>query len=212
MFKLTHPLPAKYWVAVSGGVDSMSALHWLTKPSRGGLLGIIHIDHGTEHAKDARWLVEGLLRDKQGINCLTFEIEGKPPQGESKEAWWRDRRYDIFQNQVPGYEEIILAHHFDDCLEEYIMNTMVRGYPDTIGYSHGRCIRPFRLWKKKDIISYAVRNKVFFVADPSNDDTSFKRNHIRHNIVPEILKLNPGVYNIVERCIEESMSYYETER
>jgi tRNA(Ile)-lysidine synthase TilS/MesJ len=179
MFKLTHPLPAKYWVAVSGGVDSMSALHWLTKPSRGGLLGIIHIDHGTEHAKDARWLVEGLLRDKQGINCLTFEIEGKPPQGESKEAWWRDRRYDIFQNQVPGYEEIILAHHFDDCLEEYIMNTMVRGYPDTIGYSH---------------------------------DTSFKRNHIRHNIVPEILKLNPGVYNIVERCIEESMSYYETER
>jgi len=201
MFKLTHPLPKKYWVAVSGGVDSMAALHWLRKPSRKGLLGVVHIDHNTTHAKKAREFVYSFCRTED-ISLLMFGVEGQPPKGESKEAWWRDRRYDIFKNQVPGDDAIILGHHFDDCLEEYLMNTLVRGFMDTIGYSHGRCVRPFRLWKKESIVEYAVRNKVPWINDPSNNDAKYKRNHIRHYITPEVLKLNPGVYNIVEKCIE----------
>jgi tRNA(Ile)-lysidine synthase len=200
MFKLTHKLPVKYWVAVSGGVDSMSVLHWLRKPSRNGLIGVVHIDHQTSHATNARKFVEEFCRTEGITNCLTYEVDGIPPVGESKEAWWRDQRYNIFK-QVPGEEKIILGHNFDDCLEEYIMCTMVRGFSDTIGYSNGRCVRPFRLWKKKDIRAYADKNSVPYIEDPSNVDTRFKRNFIRKYIVPNILTLNPGVYNIVEKLI-----------
>ena len=201
MFKLTHKLPRKYWVAVSGGIDSMSVLHWLRKPSRNGLLGVVHIDHHTRHAEDARKFVEDFCREER-IECLTFEIEGIPPPGESKELYWREQRYHIFKNVLAGDDPVILAHNFDDCLEEYLMNVMVRGFMDTIPYSHARCVRPFRLWKKRDIAEYAFKNNVPFIVDPSNSDTRYKRNFIRKYIVPRALTLNPGIYNIVQKLIE----------
>jgi len=201
MFKLTYPLPNKYYVACSGGIDSMAALHFLRKPSREGLIGVIHIDHGTDHAKDARKFVEGHCKEKD-IECLTYEVEGQPPAGESKEHWWRQKRYDFFYT-VPGDEHIILAHQLDDCVEEYLMCALVRGFRSTIPYQHGRCIRPFRLWKKEDILKYAMRHDVEYVDDPTNKDTRFKRNLIRQKIMPHALRLNPGLYNIVQRLIED---------
>ncbi len=51
----------------------------------------------------------------------------------------------------------------DDSLEEYIMCTMVRGFSGTIPYAHGNfCIRPFRLWKRRDIEIYAQSGFVDF--------------------------------------------------
>jgi tRNA(Ile)-lysidine synthase len=208
-FDLTNPLPKKYWIAVSGGVDSMSVLHWLDKPSRWAALdGVVHINHNTgAHANKAERLVSRYMLEKlPGLRFLKFRIEGSPPKGESKEAWWRAERYRIF-GSVPGDSPIILGHHFDDCLEEYIMCTLVRGYASTIPYKHDRCIRPFRLWKRKDILKYAKENKVSYLNDPTNDDTRFKRNLIRHEIVPKVLELNPGVYNIVERLIRAEIKH-----
>ena len=82
------------------------------------------------------------------------------------------------------------------------MCMMVRGFQGTIPYSHGRCIRPFRLWKRKEIEEYAERHSVMFIKDPSNADTQYTRNYIRKNIVPHALKINPGLYKIVKRVIK----------
>lgn len=201
MFRLTHPLPEKYWVAVSGGVDSMAALHWLSKPSRAdSLLGVVHINHNTgAYSDNAAQYVRNHC-ELEGLELREKKLTNKPPSGVSKEEFWRDARYDFFgQTEEP----IILAHNFDDCLEEYIMCTMVRGFPGTIPYRRGHCVRPFRLWKKKDILSYAQRNNIDWLEDPTNQATKFTRNYIRHELVPRILELNPGVYNIVERLVRE---------
>lgn len=206
MFKLTHPLPEKYWVAVSGGVDSMAALNWLYKPSRANsLMGVLHVNHNTgRFADEANLLVRSFCRGRN-IALKETRLEDAPPAGASKEEFWRDMRYEFFDTVS---EPVILAHNLDDCLEEYIMCTMVRGYTSTIPYSRGHCVRPFRLWRRADIESYAKRHGVTYVNDPSNDDTNYKRNFIRHSVVPDIIKLNPGVYNIVERLIlnEQSVS------
>lgn len=204
--RLTHPLPHKYWIAVSGGVDSMSVLHWLNvdKPDRkDALLGVLHINHNTgDFADNAEKMVRAFCK-RNGFRCTVSLVTGEPPPGQSREEWWRNERYDYFDNRVVGDDPIILGHHFDDCLEEYIMCTMVRGFQGTIPYSHGRCIRPFRLWKRKDICDYARKNAVSYVNDPSNLNTAFKRNYIRSNIVPSVLSINPGVYNIVEKMIRK---------
>lgn len=201
MFNFTHPLPQKYWVACSGGIDSMSALHFLRKPLKNGLMGVVHINHGTAHAPEAERFVRSYCKMTK-LPVMMYRVPGSPPKGESKECWWRDQRYGCF-NAVPGDAPIILAHNFDDCLEEYLMCVMVRGYQGTIPYSHGRCVRPFRLWKKENIRAYAERESVLFTEDPSNADTKFKRNYIRKHIVPHALKINPGLYKIVKRVIDE---------
>lgn len=199
MFKLTHPLPDKYWVAVSGGVDSMAALHWLNKPSRrNSLLGVLHVNHGTgDYANHAEMLVTSHCYF-ENIKLEKVTLEDLPPDRVSKEEWWRNKRYEFLTSVR---EPVVLGHNFDDCLEEYIMCTMVRGYSSTIKYSYANCIRPFRLWKRTDIRKYAERNDLHWAEDPTNIDTKYKRNYIRHELVPRILELNPGVYNIVERLI-----------
>lgn len=201
MFKLTHPLPDKFYVACSGGVDSISALHWLARANKDRLLGAINIHHNTGRFADESKSVVEKFCSKHDIPLLCYSIVGTPPKNRSKEDWWREQRYKIF-NEVPNSHYIILAHNLDDCLEEYLMCMLVRGYESTIQYSHGRCIRPFRKWAKKDIINYAKRNGLDWAEDPSNRDTHYKRNFIRHNIVPQALELNPGLYNLVERLID----------
>jgi len=205
MFKLLYKLPKSYWVAVSGGVDSMAALHFLDKPSRRECLrGVIHINHGTgEYADRAQAFVEAHCREHD-INLKVFRVEGRPPKGESKENWWRIQRYKFFKELTEGSDDyIILGHNIDDCLEEYIFCTIVRGYASTIPYAKDNCVRPFRLWKRDNIAEYSERHGVDFVEDPTNTDTRFKRNFIRHKIVPQLKELNPGIYRIIERVIND---------
>jgi len=170
MFKLTHKLPDKYWVVCSGGIDSMSVLHFLNKPSsRDKLLGVIHVNHHTgAYSEKAEKFVVDYCK-KNNIHILVGDIKGEPLSG-SKEEFWREARYAIF-DKVPDGHPIILAHNFDDCLEEYIMCTMVRGFRGTIPYQRGRCIRPFRLWKRTDIENYTERYDVEYVEDPTNKNT-----------------------------------------
>jgi len=202
MFKLTHQLPKKYWIACSGGVDSVAVLEFLAKPSRqDSLLGVVHINHGTDYANSAQNLVNSICKERYNIKVLNFYVDGKPSKGSSAEDWWRKQRYSLF-NKVSGNEPIVLAHHMDDCLEEYLMCVLIRGHNGTIPYQNGRCIRPFRMWKKEHILKFAKNNDLLWIDDPSNNNTKYKRNYIRKELVPQALKLNPGLYNLVERAIK----------
>lgn len=181
----------------------MSALHWLhygKRSRKNSLLGLIHIHHHPNKPLGDAYRVVKKASDEYGVPLRLHTVKGECPSGQSIEQWWRDQRYAFFKS----YDEpIVLAHQFNDCLEEYVMNTMVRGYSDTIAYAHANCVRPFRLWRRESIENYARWNGVDFIEDPSNSDTRYKRNYIRHNIIPHILKINAGVYNIVLRLIIE---------
>lgn len=204
-FQLTHPLPHTCYVAVSGGVDSMVALHWLAQVE-GRVRGVVHFHHNTGDFADAcRDLVRARAHEI-GCDFLFRRLDRDPDEGASLENFWREQRYRFFHeiSAVSGNAPIVLAHNMDDCLEEYIMATMVRGFWGTIPYQHGPCIRPFRLWKRKDIEEYARRHKISWLEDPTNlKYERFKRAKIRRLVAPRVKYLNPGVYNIVEKVIRE---------
>lgn len=204
MFKLVHPLPEKCIVACSGGVDSMSVLHWLTKnkTSKNRVKNVVYVHHNTGVFADRCLNLVSLYCATNDLSFQFFQIQGHPPKGESKENWWRNERYKCFNKAYPeGDTPIILAHQFNDCLEEYLMNVLVRGRMGTIPYRNGRCIRPFRLWEKEDIYSYAKTNKVPYEDDPSNGDTKYLRNYIRSNVIKEAFAVNRGFNKIVRRMI-----------
>lgn len=203
-FKLTHPLPERCIVAVSGGVDSMSVLHFLGRVE-GRVAGVIHVNHASgEFAEDAEEMVTRICNENR-IDLSVRRVRDHMGEGESREAFWREQRYRFFWDEYAIHNlPIILAHNMDDCLEEYIICTMIRGYTGTIPYKHGCCVRPFRLWKRRDIETYAQRHQIPFLHDPSNDDDCrFLRAKIRRRVAPRIKNLNPGIYNIVEKVIRE---------
>lgn len=214
MITLTHKLPDfyRFYMACSGGVDSMAALHWLV---RGGRMpyGIIYVHHNTGNYADEAMKLVSSEALKYGVNIFIHKITDTPPKGASKEAWWREQRYLAFDKLVLDdntYNDglrsdcpIVLGHQLDDCVEQYIMSTMIRIKKNPIINYHGpaNTIRPFRTWKKSDILEYAKRNSVKWVEDPSNTNTLFTRNKVRHDLMPIITGMNPGIYKHVKRLI-----------
>lgn len=189
MIKVQHPIPRSVGVAVSGGIDSMAILDFLRRRHD---VHVYHFNHGTEHGNRAATF----MRDYCDSNSVpyTFGLIGSSkPQNKSWEEHWRDERYAFLKAQE---DTIVLGHHLDDCVETYLFN-MCHGKEHTIPYRHANCIRPFRLNRKDILTKWAIRHDVPWIDDPSNEDTSYARNHVRKVLLPAILKVNPGIYKVI---------------
>lgn len=186
----------------------MAALHWM---KQGGRLpyAIIHVHHNTgDYANCAMEFVERTYT-KYCFDLFVKNVVTTPPAGESKEAWWRTERYRLFQEVLEDTGKqypIVLAHNLDDCVEQYVMKTCIKpGKTQIIPYNGpANTIRPFRTWKKSEIIDYATRNNIEWIEDPSNKDPKYLRNNIRINLIPLIAGMNPAIYNQVKKLVLES--------
>lgn len=197
MFKLIGKIPnGEFGVACSGGVDSMAVLDFILKGGRKP--NVLYFNHNTEHGKEAELFVKKYC-EEHGLNFISKKTNMVPTA--NKEKIWSDLRYNFFSNfNYP----IIMSHHLDDCVETYIFSAF-RGFLSTIPYRRGNVIRPFLLNEKKLFEEWCSDKNVPFIQDESNYDVNFSRNRIRHNIVPEALKVNPGLKTIVKKKIMESL-------
>ncbi len=193
--KVSWPDPlsgtAKYVVAVSGGVDSVVLLHLLLNHKRKYQLVVAHADHGWRYESKADL---EFVKDLAKKNELPFEHSVLQLKTKS-EAEARQARYD-FLNAIRvkhNAEAIITGHHYDDWLETAIFN-LIRG-TNINGLASLRstenALRPLIRLKKSEIISYANTYKLKWREDSSNHDTTYARNKIRHEVLPNLRSQNP---------------------
>jgi tRNA(Ile)-lysidine synthetase-like protein len=178
--------PGTYVVAVSGGVDSMVLLNMLSKIPKLKLV-VAHFDHGirTDSEQD-RHLVQAAAKKYR----LPFVFdEGRLGPGAS-EAAAREVRYKFLQKtaQASNANAIITAHHQDDMLETAIIN-MMRG-TGRRGLTSLRDLpnlkRPLLSYTKAEIISYAKQHNLEWREDSTNQDKTYLRNYVRHEIIPKL--------------------------
>ena len=138
--KFLYPLPRHCYIAVSGGQDSMAALHFLTKV-RNRVKGIIHFNHGScffkvglhKRAEKFSDKAEVFVRKQADKYNLPIEVgyisDMKIPKGESPQAYWSLQRYEFLKRalRVSGNYPIVLAHTLDDVIEGHVMKTYLRG-------------------------------------------------------------------------------------
>lgn len=191
MIKVQGKIPRDVGVAVSGGIDSMVILNFLRRNHN---VTAYNFDHGTKFGGKAADFVISYCK-QANIPYKLGHIKNYRPKGVSKEEHWRNERYAWLTEQD---QTIVLGHHLDDCLESYVFN-MCNGKDYTIPYRHANCIRPFRLNKKDTLAEWALNNLIIWIEDPSNNDYSFRRNHIRCSVLPSVLKVNPGFYKIIAK-------------
>ncbi len=180
--------PGKYVVAVSGGVDSMVLLDLLRQKPKLQLV-IAHFDHGIRpNSAEDRKLVQGIAR---AYDLPFVFAEGKLGP-KASEALAREARY-AFLRKVQaeqGAEAIITAHHHDDMLETAIMNllrgTGRRGLSSL--KSRKELVRPLLDWTKKGIRDYAEEHDLVWAEDVTNDDDTYLRNYVRHNVLSRFTK------------------------
>jgi len=208
MIRLSMKLPDRIAIAVSGGVDSMAALDFL---SRRKDVVALHYNHATEHSDLAEKLVLDFCEERD-ISLLTGRLLKPIPAGASDEDFWRKSRYNFFETiaLTPAYSNIpiITCHHLDDLMETWVF-TSLHGASRLIPTKRGRFLRPLLITRKAVLEDWCDRKDVPFIADPSNADLSYMRNYIRHEIIPRALRINPGLPKVLRKKVLNTPVIFE---
>jgi len=198
MIRIIGKIPHTVTVACSGGIDSMVFTHFLMQGRR--KVNLAYFNHDTQHSHKAEKFVEKFAYDNN-LNLFIGRVKGRKGK-RSLEEFWRDERYDFLQRISSDYT--ITCHHLDDCLETWLMSSF-HGQSKLIPFQRNKNIfRPFLMTSKKIIKQYAERKEVVWLEDPSNQKTNFMRNHVRHNVIPQVLKVNPGIRNTIRKKLIET--------
>jgi tRNA(Ile)-lysidine synthase len=193
---------------LSGGIDSVVLLDVLQHAVRGlrFRLSALHVNHQLS-PRAGRWeaFCRRLCRGR-GIPFRSIKVSVR--RGDSLEAAARAARYAEFARQDCEY--VVLAHHRDDQVETLLLQLLrgagVRGlaampflrnegivssslipHPSSL-----RILRPLLDVTREEILEYAKRRRLRWVEDESNQDVTFQRNFIRHEVLPVIARRFPA--------------------
>lgn len=194
-------------VGVSGGIDSVVLLDMLAKLQKNLQiqLAIAHVNYGLRHESDRDNEFARELAKKHNVPFFEKKVK---ISGANVEEKARDIRYNFFHEirEQENVTKIAVAHHKNDLVETFFLNVsrgsglhgMVSMRP-----KNGYIIRPLLFATRAQIEDYTRRNKLKFVEDVTNRDLRFKRNLIRHKLIPQLEEENPDFVNVLTREIED---------
>ncbi len=195
------------WVAYSGGCDSHVLLHSLVA-LRGEIkaeIKAIHINHGlsplaNEWEEHCRKICEQLA-----VPYVAISVDAKIKNASPEEAA-RFVRYAEWKKLLNKDEVLLLAHHRDDQAETVLIQLLrgsgVKGLaamPANQNFSQGLLCRPMLVFLREEIVSYAVEHGLNWIDDPSNFDTDFDRNFLRHDVIPLLETRWPALKKTLSR-------------
>ncbi|WP_226683712.1 tRNA lysidine(34) synthetase TilS [Sutcliffiella horikoshii] len=212
-------------VGVSGGADSMGLLHYLDsiKETKRLKLVVAHVDHmfrGAESEEDMKFVKQQckerrLLFEAEQIDVSAYQNEKKL----TVQVAARECRYGFYEKVMKKYGADVLAlgHHADDQVETILMRlgrgSSMTGYAGILPkrtFGDGVIVRPFLTVSKSEIMEYLTSHEVPFRHDPSNDKDAYRRNRLRHHILPILKEEFPGLhqrFQAFSEQVQESEQY-----
>ena len=180
-------LEGTWLVAVSAGPDSMALLSMCIE--NGTACEAAHVNY---HHRDQADEEEAFIRRFCAENGIPLHVLNKPFEYTGNfEAAARAWRYDWFaeivrENNLRG---VLIAHHEDDLIETYFMQTEKNIVPSYYGlkadmmYKGMLVRRPLLAKTKAELAAYCEAHGIQYYIDHTNSDESLARNRIRHQFV-----------------------------
>ena len=183
----------KILVAVSGGADSMSLLHFLYNHQKDLdiQLGIAHVNHKQRQESEHE---EAYLRHWAEEHKVPFHYSAF--SGKFSENAARTFRYEFFKQVMKDYDysALVTAHHADDQAETIFMRLLrgsrlrhLTGISAIRPFGTGQIIRPFLHLTKAQL------PVTFHFEDRSNTSLAYLRNRIRLSYLPTLSQENPKI-------------------
>jgi len=160
--------------AVSGGADSLALV--VLAVSAGCVATAIHVDHGlrTGSASEADAVRDAATRFGAQFESRTARVD----PGGDLEARARRARYDALPAGV------LTGHTMDDQAETVLLN-MIRGTGlHGIGAMRPSARKPLLAIRRAETAALCVALGLEPLVDPSNTDPTFRRNRVRHEVLP----------------------------
>lgn len=164
---------------------------------------------GVESDEDAAF-VEGLCRELNvRLHRIDFDtVRYARERSISIEMAARELRYEWFGllRKELAIEYVAVAHHADDNAETMVLNLCRgTGISGLCGMPYKRndgIVRPLLDATRDEIEAYLLDQKITYRTDSSNEDTRFRRNLVRHRIMPLLKELNPSLQEALLRTRE----------
>jgi len=184
-------------VAFSGGTDSLALLMVLheLKDRLKIEIGACHLNHmlrGKDADEDENFTEE--ICRKLDVPFYSMKADVKAYGKENRlslEAAGRALRYAFFKEIMVSlkYDRCATAHHLDDQVETVLMNIMRgSGLNGLTGMSPLReeFVKPLLFLKKEELTSYLKEKNLEPRQDDSNQESVFRRNRVRNELIPYI--------------------------
>lgn len=199
--KLHGVTSCKLLLAVSGGSDSIALFHIFSKLKESlhiSEIGIAHVNHGLrlkESEKEAEFVFR--LAKKEGFRFHINKLQGKTLKETGVEQWARNERYGFFAEvrEKYGYRFVATGHTADDQAETLLMRIARGTGPAGLCGIHtvreDGVIRPLIKLRRKELKTWLEHKGNTWYEDSSNVNQDYKRNWIRHSILPILTKQEP---------------------
>ncbi len=202
-------------LACSGGLDSSVLLNLATAAcqQRGIALFVFHVHHGLSPNAD-HWLTHCEAQAHQaGVSFAARRVQIDSHNKLGIEQAARLARYEALADlcNEHGVNLLLTAHHQDDQAETVLLQLLRgAGLPGLSamamlqtkhallggGIALGR---PLLEITRADIEAFAELNAISHIVDESNADIRFRRNEIRHQLMPLLEQTQPGVQQSIAR-------------
>jgi tRNA(Ile)-lysidine synthase len=159
--------------AVSGGADSLALL--VLARAAGLTVTAVHVDHGLrpESGAEAGVVADAARRFGAGFRAARAVV----PPGPNLEARARAARFAVLP------PDVLTGHTADDQAETVLLNLLRgAGLDGLAGMSHDR--HPILAVRRSETRALCSEVGLVPVQDPSNADPAFRRNRIRHELLP----------------------------
>jgi len=196
----------RWVIAHSGGLDSQVLLHLASRYIPQDQLLVVHVNHQLQ-AEAEQW---SLFSAKQAHALgIAHQILLVQPDSDSEDAA-RRARYDAFTGLLQSGDVLLQGHHADDQAETLLFRMLrgsglqgLVGIPGSRPLGQGVLFRPLLSMTRESLEAYAAELRLEYVIDPSNHDTKYDRNFLRHRVLPVIAERWPDVSHRWARVTEQ---------
>ncbi|UCF78520.1 MAG: tRNA lysidine(34) synthetase TilS [Candidatus Eiseniibacteriota bacterium] len=195
---------------VSGGADSMALLHVLHgfSSEMGFTLAVAHLNHGLREGsgeEDALYVRRAC--EELGLACRQEKVDVRASASASRrslEEAGRELRLQFLRRVAEEgvHNKIALGHTMDDQAETVLMRLIrgagVLGASAMNPASGGLLIRPLLTTSRSEVLEFLGSRNIAYREDPSNLDTRFLRNRIRHELMATLREeYNPRITEVL---------------
>lgn len=207
-------------VAVSGGADSICLLSILAKirDELGINIHVAHLDHklrGKASRADARFVANFAAKLTIPATIEQKDVTGyKEEHHCSLEEAARNVRYSFLADVVDRIKGscVAVGHTRNDHIETILLHiirgsgtTGLRGLQSESSLIFDEIkqpltiVRPLLSITREETVAYCRQHNIQPQHDISNDDLSFRRNSIRHELLPQLRNYNAGIEDALIR-------------
>tara|TARA_Y100001968_G_scaffold49465_1_gene39825 strand:- start:250 stop:1662 length:1413 start_codon:yes stop_codon:yes gene_type:complete len=208
-------------VSFSGGSDSVALVHALVALGY-KRLKLIYFDHGLrskiEIETEKIFVAEFAKQCQVSYRIMALPISFISDQyGVSLESAGHEARYYCLERfaGIYGAKAVLMAHHQDDLLETLLLqldrgSVFHMGMPLKQRVGSICFVRPLLGQLKQDIILYCDDETVSYCVDSSNSNVSFRRNQLRHDVLPVLSTFSSSFDRHLNSLFQRVQKSYET--